>query len=131
MDLSKSKIEVFYPTESDLKDTEMLVAPQIYFHTSYFGLQIFLVKSRNEYQVKSMNFVPSFIKNLDYQYIISHTYLKLFTTTDFKSAVYMYQKCVSDLIYDQNLKHLACYDVADLSPFKYPHEINLVRKVFC
>lgn len=131
MDLTKNKIEQLYPTEQDIYDSNMANAPHVHFHCSYYGLQIFLVRTGNSYKVKSMNFVPSFIKTLDYEYIVSHTYLELYSTHDFDSAVYMYQKCVSDLIYTENLKHLSKYDISALSPFKYPNDVNIVRKVFC
>ena len=124
-------IENVYPSESELSKIDINEFPQMHFHFCYFGLQIFLVKSRGKYQVKTMNFVPTFIKHLDYKYVVSHTYLTIYESKDFNSAVYMYQKSCSDLLYCQNLKYLSGYDVADLTPIKYPREINIVRKVFC
>lgn len=131
MDLSKNKIDNLYPTEQDLYDSDIATAPHVHFHCSYYGLQLYLIKSQSKYIIKSMNFVPSFIKTLDYDYIISHTYLELYSTHDFDSAVYMFQKCVSDLLYTENVKHLSKYDISELSPMKYPNSINILRKVFC
>lgn len=131
MNLSKHKIEQLYPLEQDLADTDMALAPHVHFHCSYYGYQLYLVRSGSTFKIKSMNFVPSFIKNLDYEYIVSHTYLELYKTHDFDSAVYMFQKCVSDLLYTENVKHLSKYDIASLSPMKYPPEVNIIRKVFC
>lgn len=124
-------IENYYPRECDLAKKEIKEEPEYFFHASYFGLQVYLCKSRGLYVVKTLNFVPTFSKDIDYRYIISHDYLTIYSSHDFQCAVFMYQKTVSDLLYQENLKHLNGFDVADLSPYKYPKEVNLIRKVFC
>lgn len=129
--MSSKIIENIYPRECDLVRKELEEEPEYFFHTSYFGLQVYLCKSRGLYVVKTLNFVPTFSKDIDYRYIISHDYLKIYESRDIKCAIFMYQKTVSDLLYQENLKHLAGFDVADLSPIKYPKEVNIVRKVFC
>ena len=126
------KIELLYPNQTDIKSRyNRFENPEYFYHFCYFGCQLFLVKSRNKYVLKSMGFVPSFIRHLDASYIVSHVYLNLYESTNFDSAVFMFQKSCTDLIYDKNLAYLSKFDVKDLTPLKYPHEVNIVRKVFC
>lgn len=127
-----AKIELLYPNKTDVTVRyNRKENPEYFYHISYFGYQLFLVKSRNKYVLKSMDFVPSFIKNLDYEYIVSHTYLNLYESSDFDSAVFMFQKACCDLIYCENIKYLSKYDISNLTPMKYPKDVNVIRKVFC
>lgn len=127
-----AKIELLYPNQTDLLlRYNRFDNPEYFFHMTYFDKQLYVIKSGNYYKVKSMNYVPTFIKHLDVRYITSHVYLELYKSQEFKCAIFMFQKACQDLLYTQNCAYLSEFDIDALTPIKYPKEVNLIRKVFC
>lgn len=117
------KIEILYPTKRDFYENSIQDKTSIFTHFCYFGAQITVKKSKNKYQVLSMNWLPIGHNQIDYR----REWQVLFETTDFYASMFRFQSFVKRMVVDLNEAYLS---KVYKSPNRDPQEKQLMRELF-